>query len=139
MPRFSISRRLHGKDDLLGLREVVTTPNKEREKTMKKEVKKAKKSSATGKKTAPSKTAPTSNPMWVWALDYEDINELERDFSVWHSQASAKAHMEKEIRDLSDIFHGKIEREDDLHAVLEERFYWSIRKIKVHDDQDIDM
>ena len=31
MPRFSISRRLHGKDDLLGLREVVTTPNKERE------------------------------------------------------------------------------------------------------------
>ena len=77
--------------------------------------------------------------LWVWALDYEDINELERDFSVWCSQASAKARMEKEIRDLSDAFHGKIEREDDLHAVLDERFYWSIRKIKVHGDQDVDM
>ena len=47
--------------------------------------------------------------------------------------------MEKEIRDLSDTFSGKIEREDDLHAVLDERFYWSIRKIKVHGDQDVDM
>lgn len=77
--------------------------------------------------------------LWVWALDYEDINELERGFSVWCSQTSAKARMEKEIRDLSDTFHGKIEREDDLHAVLDERFYWSIRKIKVHGDQDVDM
>ena len=77
--------------------------------------------------------------LWVWALDYEDINELGRGFSVWCSQTSAKARMEKEIRDLSDTFHGKIEREDDLHAVLDERFYWSIRKIKVHGDQDVDM
>lgn len=105
----------------------------------KKEVKKAKKRPAIGKKTAVGKTGANVKPMWVWALDYEDINELERDFSVWRSQASAKARMEKEIRHLSDMFHGKIEREDDLHAVLKERFYWSIRKIKVHGDQDIDM
>jgi len=77
--------------------------------------------------------------LWVWALDYEDINELERDFSVWSSLASAQARMDKEIRDLSDTFTGKIEREDDLHAILDERFYWSIRKIKVHGDQDVDM
>lgn len=79
------------------------------------------------------------NVLWVWALDFEDINELERGFSVWHSQASAKARMEKEIRDLSGGSGSQIEREDDLHAVLEERFYWSIRKIKVHGDQDVDM
>ena len=105
---------------------------------MKKEVKEAKKSRASGKKTAVGKTGTNAKPMWVWALDSEDINELERDFSVWCSQKSAQARMEKEIRDLSDT-DSKIEREDDLHAVLDERFYWSIRKIKVHGDQDIDM
>ena len=84
------------------------------------------------------RTGTNVEPMWVWALDSEDINELERDFSVWCSQESAQARMEKEIRDLSDK-DSKIEREDDLHAVLDERFYWSIRKIKVHGDQDIDM
>ena len=106
---------------------------------MKKEVKKAKKSPAAGKKTAPGKNGANVKPMWVWALDFEDINELERGFSVWHSPTSAKARMEKEIRDLSGGSGSQIEREDDLHAVLKERFYWSIRKIKVHDDQDIDM
>ena len=106
---------------------------------MKKEVKKAKKSRVSGKKTAVDKTDTNAKPMWVWALDSEDINELERDFSVWCSQESAQARMEKEIRDLSKHFPGEIEREDDLHAVLDERFYWSIRKIKVHDDQDINM
>ena len=91
------------------------------------------------KKSGDGNSHVDGDMLWVWALYYEDINELERDFSVWSSQASARARMEKEIRDLSDTFHGKIEREDDLHAVLDERFYWSIRKIKVHGDQDVDM
>ena len=91
------------------------------------------------KKSSGGNSHANGDILWVWALDYEDMNELERGFSVWCSQTSAKARMEKEIRDLSDTFHGKIEREDDLHAVLDERFYWSIRKIKVHGDQDVDM
>ena len=91
------------------------------------------------KKSGDGNPRADGDMLWVWALDYEDINELERDFSVWSSQASAQARMEKEIRDLSDTFSGKIVREDDLHAVLDERFYWSIRKIKVHGDQDVDM
>lgn len=91
------------------------------------------------KKLGDGNSRADGNVLWVWALDFEDINELDRGFSVWNSLEIAQARMEKEIRDLSGTFPGKIEREDDLHAVLDERFYWSIRKIKVHGDQDVDM
>ena len=103
------------------------------------EAKKVKKGAATGKKSAAKKSNASDKTLWVWALDYEDINELERCFSVWSSLANARARMEKEIRDLSDTFSGEVERKDDLHAVLDERFYWAIRKIKVHSDQDVGM
>ena len=89
------------------------------------------------KKSSDGNSRADGGMLWVWALDFEDINELDRGFCVWNSLESAQARMEKEIRDLDKIFHGKIEREDDLHAVLDERFYWSIRKIKVHGDQDV--
>ena len=94
---------------------------------MKKETKKK----ATSKKPAAKKSNTSDKPMWVWMLSWEDINELETSVSLYRTEAKAKAAMEEDIRDLADE-DSEIEREDALHATLDDRFTWAISKAEVH-------
>ena len=94
---------------------------------MKKETKKK----ATNKKPAAKKSNASDKPMWVWKLSWEDINELETSVSLYSTEAKAKAAMEEDIRNLADE-DSEIEREDALHATLDDRFTWAISKAEVH-------
>ena len=94
---------------------------------MKKETQKK----ATSKKSAAKKSNASDKPMWVWKLSWEDINELETSVSLYSTEAKAKAAMEEDIRNLADE-DSEIERQDALHATLDDRFTWAISKAEVH-------
>ena len=101
---------------------------------MARETKKVKKSAAAGKKSAAKKSSASDKPLWVWKLSWEDMNELETCVALYRDEARAKAAMEEDIRRLAyEGYEGSnLEREDDLHATLDDRFTWAITKVEVH-------
>lgn len=98
------------------------------------EAKKVKKSAATGKKSAAKKSNASDKPLWVWKLSWEDMNELETCVTLYRDEARAMAAMEADIRRLADEGYegSNLEREDALHATLDDRFTWAITKVEVH-------
>ena len=90
---------------------------------------------ATGKKSAAGKSRNNSKPPWLWELTWEDINEGGASVTRYRSEASAKAAMEKEIREFAkdwDCGKGELIREDDSHVTYDGRFMWTLKKVKMH-------